>query len=104
MICQIDDLHKSFSSAEDNPPAVVPDPERSYTREDAVAMSGLDCRTMEPIDQYAFMRCQIGKLHPVTTESMEGILVEECVFELIAFGATWNAALYMLNVKRGAIR
>jgi hypothetical protein len=65
--------------------------ERAYTMKEAEMMSGgLDCRTMEPTSRYEFLTCQIGEL------KVGG-------FHLMAFGVTWNAALHMLALRKGAI-
>ena len=91
MICDLETLHTSFSSAEDQTT-------RNYTIEEAEVMSGgMACRTMRPKDKYAFMRCQIGKLLQVKTKSNEP---EQFIFHLKAFGATWNQALNMLELQK----
>lgn len=89
MIVDIDTLHTAFSSVEDEPQFDQPRAVRAYSREEAEVMSGgMDCRTMRPDSRYAFMTCQIGKLETDTR------------FYLMAFGATWNAALTMLALKQ----
>jgi hypothetical protein len=102
MIFDLETLHTTFSSAEG---AQIT---HNYTREEAEVMSGgLACRTMYPLDVHAFMRCQIGKLHTVKTKlgyfrslgMVRFQTVDECIFELMAYGETWNQALSMLDVR-----
>lgn len=67
---------------------------RAYTQAEAEQMSGgMDFRTMFPtIERYQFLACQIGELIPARNGA-------ENRFHLMAFGATWNAALHMFGLR-----